>query len=119
MIKLTVAGRRGSEVDGLLELLNNKVLDPRLLKKLLRLQAAVLLRICFTGQLKSFRFERNQIAPPLFQKLPLDSSLLSFLVEGALICDQQELPDCQGEIAFVRRAIRGQNLDRAVCPVVT
>ncbi len=33
VIKLTVGGRRGSEVDGLVELLDNKVLDPRLLKK--------------------------------------------------------------------------------------
>ncbi len=113
VIKLTVASRRGSEVDGLLELLNNKVLDPRLLKKLLRLQAAVLLRFCFMGRLKSFRFDQKQAAPPLFQKLPLDGSLLSFLVEGALICDKSELPESVQGNAFVRRAIRGQNLDRA------
>jgi CheY-like chemotaxis protein len=113
VINLTVAGRRGSEVDGLVELLNNKVLDPRLLKKLLRIQAAVLLRLCFTGKLKSFRFDHNQIAPPLFQKLPLDGSLISFLVEGALICELGELPASDDRIGFVRRAIRGQNLDRA------
>ena len=113
VIKFTVAGRRGSEVDGMVELLNNKVLDPRLLKKLLRLQAAVLLRFCFTDQLKSFRFDQNQCAPALFQKLPLDGSLLSFLVEGALICDQQELPFCDEAAGYVRRAVRGQNLDRA------
>lgn len=113
VIKFTVAGRRGSEVDGLVELLNNKVLDPRLLKKLLRLQAAVLLRFCFTDQLKSFRFDQNQVAPPLFQKLPLDGSLLSFLVEGALICDANELPTCSESSGYVRKAIRGQNLDRA------
>ncbi len=33
VIKFTIAGRRGSEVDGLVELLNNKVLDPRLLEE--------------------------------------------------------------------------------------
>lgn len=113
VIKFTVAGRRGTEVDGLVELLNNKVLDPRLLKKLLRLQAAVLLRFCFTDQLKSFRFDQNQIAPPLFQKLPLDSSLLSFLVEGALICDESDLPTIADGSGYVRKPIRGQNLDRA------
>lgn len=113
VIKFTIAGRRGSEVDGLVELLNNKVLDPRLLKKLLRLQAAVLLRFCFTDQLKSFRFDQNQKTPPLFQKLPLDGSLLSFLVEGALICDENELSTVDETTGFVRKAIRGQNLDRA------
>lgn len=113
VIKFTVAGRKGAEVDGLVELLDNKVLDPRLLKKLLRLQAAVLLRFCFTDKLSSFRFDQGQPIPKLFQKLPLDGSLLSFLVEGALICDLDELPAYQEEVGFVRRAIRGQNLDRA------
>ncbi len=113
VIKFTVAGRRGSEVDGLVELLNNKVLDPRLLKKLLRLQAAVLLRFCFTDQLKSFRFDQHQVPPPLFQKLPLDGSLLSFLVDGALICEESDLPPCSDELGFVRKPIRGQSLDRA------
>ncbi len=113
VIKLTVGGRRGSGIDGLVELLNNKVLDPRLLRKLLRIQAAVLLRLCFTGKLRSFRFDGNQPVPPLFQKLPLDGSLLSFLVEGALICEPGELPASEDRTGFVRRAIRGQNLDRA------
>jgi hypothetical protein len=49
----------------------------------------------------------------LFQKLPLDGSLLSFLVEGALICEERELPNVDKTTAFVRMAIRGQNLDRA------
>jgi len=113
VIKFTVAGRRGSEVDGLVELLDNKVLDPRLLKKLLRLQAAVLLRFCFAGNLQSFRFDKNRTLPPLFQKLPLDASLLSLLVEGALICDVQELPSDEQTPGFVRKAVRGQNMDRA------
>ena len=113
VIKLTVNGRKGSEVDGLVELLNNKVLDPRLLKKLLRLQAAVLLRVCFTEQLKSFRFDQNQQAPPLFQNLPLDSSQLSLLVEGSLTSDESDLPEYSCQTGFVRKAIRGQNLDRA------
>lgn len=113
VIKFTIAGRRGSEVEGLVELLNNKVLDPRLLKKLLRIQAAVLLRICFTDSLKSFRFNQSQEAPTLFQKLPLDGSLLSLLVEGAMVCDESELPTIDGSTGYTRKAIRGQNLDRA------
>lgn len=113
VIKFTVAGRRGSEIDGLMGLIDSKVLDPRLLKKLLRLQAAILLRVCFTKQVVQFRFDRDVAAPHLFKKLPLDASLLSILVESALICDKQELPACEGNEGFVRKAIRGQNLDRA------
>ncbi len=113
VIKFTVSGRRGSEIDGLVELLDNKVLDPRLLRRLLRLQSAVLLRHCFTERLTSFRFDQGQIAPALFRKLPLDSSLLALLVEGAMTCEENELPAVGNDSGFVRRAIRGQNLDRA------
>ncbi len=113
VIKFTVSGRRGSEVNGLVELLDNKVLDPRLLRKLLRLQAAVLLRFAFTARLKSFRFDSGDLAPTLYRKLPLDISLLALLVEGALVCRADELPPADPHQGFVRQAIRGQNLDRA------
>lgn len=113
VIKFTIGSRRGSEIDGLAGLLDSKVLDPRLLKKLLRIQAAVLLRICFTEQVMQFQFDRGVTAPHLFEELPLDSSLLAILVESALLCDKNELPNCEANQGFVRRAIRGQNLDRA------
>ena len=113
VVKTTVGGRKGSEVDGLVGLLNSKVIDSRLLKKLLRLQASVLLRICFTEPLKGFRFQNNKDVPPLFEKLPLDSSLLAILVEGALVCDESSLPQLVDGIGYKRRSIRGQNLDRA------
>ena len=112
VVKFTVGGRRCTEVDGIVELLDNKVLDPRLLRKLLRLQASVLIRRCFTGVLKGFRFEAGQVAPSLFRKLPLDTSLLSLLVEGAMVSDASELPEFDENVGFKRRAIRGQNLDR-------
>jgi hypothetical protein len=79
----------------------------------LRLQAAVLLRICFTQPLSQFRFDRNVEPPHLFKKLPLDSSLLSILVESSLICERTELPSVEEGQGYVRKAIRGQNLDRA------
>ena len=113
VVKLTVGGRHGAEVDGLLGLMNNKMLDPRLLRKLLRLQAAILLRLCFTKPVTQFRFDRDVAAPELFQKLPLESSLLAILVESALICDVEELPECGTDEGYQRKAIRGQNLDRA------
>jgi len=113
VVKLTVAGRGGSEIAGLLSLLDNKVMDPRLLKKLLRLQAAILIRLCFSQDGGTFRFEKAVNAPGLFEKLPLESSLLSLLVEGSLICDESELPGIESGDGFVRKAIRGQILDRA------
>ena len=113
VVRLTVAGRGGSEVAGLLGLLDNEVMDPRLLKKLLQLQAAILLRLCFTKNSGTFRFERAVEAPGLFQKLPLDSSLLSILVEGSLICKRDEMPEIEFGYGYVRKAIRGQILDRA------
>ena len=113
VVKFTVAGQRGSEVDGLMGLLDSKVLDPRLLKKLLRLQSSILLQICFNQRNNSFRFDRDLAPPHLFGKLPLDGSLLSFLVESSLICEKKELSLCSDQEGYVRRAIRGQNLDRA------
>jgi hypothetical protein len=113
LIKFTMGGRRGSEVDGLVELLNNKVIDPRLLKKLLRLQASILLRSCFAQKLISFRFEHAKTPPTLVRKLPLDISLLALLVEGEMECRDNRLAIVDPSTGFARRAIRGQNLDRA------
>ncbi len=113
VIKVSVAGRQSSAIDSLVELLDNKLLDPRLLKKLLRLQAAVLMRKSFTSSLKNFRFESGVDAPSLFCKLPLEISLVALLVEGASICPLEELPALEEPVQFSRRSIRGQNLDRA------
>ena len=113
VVKFTMSGRKGSEVNGLVELLNNKVLDPRLLKKMLRLQAAILLNICFESELKTFRFNQSVELPPLFEKLPLQGSLLGLLVEGCLLCDIDEIPKLDASVGFVRNNVRGQNLDRA------
>jgi hypothetical protein len=49
----------------------------------------------------------------LYRKLPLDSSLLALLVEGALVCREDELPKCDAHQGFARQSIHGQNLDRA------
>ncbi len=39
--------------------------------------------------------------------------MLSLLVEGALICDSSELTPVAPNTGYVRKPIRGQNLDRA------
>jgi hypothetical protein len=97
----------------LVELLNNRVLDPRLLTKLLRLQAALLLKMCFSGQCQNFRFDSAQPPPRLFEKLPLDSSLIALLVEAGLNTPANEFEQINAQSGFMRRAIRGQSGDRA------
>lgn len=106
-------GRGGAALESIVDLLNTEVLDPRLLRKLLRHQAAVLLMHCFSDSLKSFRFIRQSTPPALFQRLPLDVSVLALLVEGALTRTQSELPSANEATKFTRQPIRGQNLDRA------
>lgn len=113
VLKLTLEGRNGAEVDGFLQLLNRNVLDPRLVTKLLLYQAAMLVRLAFTRPLTAFRFESGQAAPPLHRSLPLDISLLALLVEGAIYSGEDQLPAEVPDTTYVRRAIRGQNLDRA------
>ena len=112
LTKFTVGGRRCAEVDGLVELLDNKVLDARLLGKLMRIQAAVLLRKCFLNTPESFRFTAGTSAPSLFARIPLSISLLGLLVEGALVCDADELPEIDDFATFSRKSMRGQSLDR-------
>jgi hypothetical protein len=111
MIKFTILGRQTAQLDGIVELLDNKVLDARLLRQLLRHQAAVLLQRCFRDKPKSFRFDADQSAPMLFTRLPLDISLLALLIDGALLFESSQVADESRE--FARNAIRGQNLDRA------
>ncbi len=106
-------GRSGAALESILDLLNTEVLDPRLLRKLLRHQAAVLLVNCFGEELKSFRFDGRKEVPSLFERLPLDVSVLALLVEGAITRRADELPEISGSESFSRRPIRGQNLDRA------
>lgn len=113
VLKLTLDGRNGAEVEGFLQLLNRKVLDSRLVAQLLLYQAAMLVRLAFTRRLTAFRFEAGKVAPPLHRNLPLDISLLALLVEGATHSGPEHLPPEEPSTNYVRRAIRGQNLDRA------
>jgi CheY-like chemotaxis protein len=111
ILKMTLGGRSCAEVDGFLQLLDQKVLDPRLMSKLLRFQAAMLVRFAFTQQLTVFRFEEGPTPNALHKTLPLDISLLALLVEASIYSEEPSHGDEHS--TFVRRAIRGQNLDRA------
>ncbi|MFK7818566.1 MAG: response regulator [Planctomycetaceae bacterium] len=111
LLKFTAGTGFSSQVDGLVELLDRKVLDPRMLKALLRHQAAVLTRLCFEAEeVRSFSFESDREVPSLFTRSKLESSLASLLVDASLTA--ADTPECNETIAWVRKAIRGQNLDR-------
>lgn len=112
VLKMTIGGRSCAEVDGFVQLLDQKVLDPRLMTKMLRYQAAMLVRIAFTRTLTAFRFESGHATNSLHKNLPLDISLLALLVEGSIHGDDAQ-DDAEENSLYVRHAIRGQNLDRA------
>jgi CheY-like chemotaxis protein len=113
VMNLTVSGQRSNELDGMLELVDRKVLDPRLLRSLLRYQAALLTMDCFTQDLGQFRFESGHGGGALQTRLPLDASLPALLIDAALLCDPSSLPARDPSSVYVRRNVRGQNLDRA------
>jgi hypothetical protein len=71
---------------------------------------------CFTQEVGEFRFHAGDAKPPLQQRLPLETSLLALLIEGSLLCDVPPLTDEARQGLFVRRMLRGQNLDRAGVP---
>ncbi|MCA9197112.1 MAG: response regulator [Planctomycetales bacterium] len=111
VLNLTLSSQNSSELGGLVQLLNNRLVDSRLLKKLLRYQAAMLVYWCFTRTATEFQFEANAVPPKLYQDLPLDISLVALLVEACLVQKGSLQPIAGAQ--YVKRAIRGQNLDRA------
>ncbi|MCA9138374.1 MAG: response regulator [Planctomycetales bacterium] len=113
VLRLTIAGRGTAEFDGFVQLMDKRVLDPRLTAKLLRFQAAMLIGIAMTRQLKGYQFRSTSNFPSLQRDLPLEISLMGLMVEHALHCDMSELGEDDSAMRYVRQAIRGQNLDRA------
>jgi CheY-like chemotaxis protein len=113
VLRHTLRGRSCAEIDGLVELLDRKVVDARLLRRLLQHQAAVLMLQAFLHPLQDFRFEFGRAAPALHRKLSINCSVLALLIEGAQAAAVELLPAADSEDVFVRAAVRGQNLDRA------
>jgi len=111
---LDLASARGAcaQLDGLVQLLDRKVLDQRLLGKLLRCQAALLVFRCFTEDLGQFSFHGSDTTLPLVDRLPLDVSLIALVVDATLSCHKNLLP-ADDDCVFVRSTTRGQNLDRS------
>ena len=111
VLKMTLGGSGSQLFSSLVQLLDHKVLDPRLLRKLLRFQAAILTWFAWQQPNSTFRFDFG-CAHALPGELPLDCSLLSLLVDASTAYDLDDTAPSADQV-FSRRAIRGQNLDRA------
>ncbi len=112
VFKMTIGGRSSQQFSSLIQLLDHKVLDPRLLRKLLRFQAALLTWYATDLRDATFRFDLTEGEHHLPGDLPLDCSLLALLVDASLLIDPPDEYDSTS-LVYSRRAIRGQNLDRA------
>ncbi len=113
MLSLTLAERQDARMSGMVRLLEQSLSDPRRLRALLRVQAAILTYWAMSNARGRFRFETQLTVPPMYQAFPLQISLPALLVEGARRCaDFAQTPDL-GEHIFARQTPRGGNLDRA------
>ncbi len=112
LLQFTLSTGTSTRVDGLVDLMDKKMLDPRLMRGLLRQQAAVLTRYCFTNKLICFSFHAEHTQPSLFSKVSVDSSLAGILVDAAINGGSQHSLSVEAEIGWVRSGLRGQNLDR-------
>lgn len=112
LLKFTLSSGFNSQVDGLVELLDKRMLDPRILRTLLRHQAAYLTAYCLESRQVGFSFSAGREVPPLFRRSPLEMSLAALLVEASaqqLFKNAPATDDC----GWVRKGVRGQNLDRS------
>lgn len=113
LLQFTLSSGTSTRVDGLVELMDKKMLDPRMLRTLLRHQAAALTRYCFTGKPTCFSFHPERALPSLFSKVSIDTSLAGILVDAAMHPLATQKPATNGAIGWIRNGLRGQNLDRA------
>jgi len=113
LLQFTLSSGTSTRVDGLIELMDKKVLDPRMLRTLLRHQAAALTRYCFTSKPTCFSFHPERAQPSLFNKVSIDTSLAGILVDGTLNCPPIQDVTTGVQVGWIRNGLRGQNLDRA------
>ncbi len=112
LLRFTMGCGSSTQLDGLSELLDRKVIDPRMLRTLLRHQAAILTRYCFRTGLRNFSFYPERNPPSIFTKTAVDACLAAILVDGSLNCPESELPPDDLSTGWLRQGLRGQNLDR-------
>ena len=112
LLQFTMSSGGTTQSNGLVELMDKKMLDPRMLRTLLRHQAALLTRHCFENKATAFSFLPERTPPALLEKVPIDCCLAAILVDGAIACTAHSGSADTTEKGWVRNAIRGQNLDR-------
>ena len=112
LLQFTMSSGTSTRVDGLVALMDKKVLDPRMLRSLLRHQAAVLTRYCFLNNPHSFSFLPERSTPALLEKAAIDVCLPAILIDGAMTASQGDASAAASDIGWVRNGLRGQNLDR-------
>ena len=113
VLRMTVNGSAGAQLQGLVELLDKKVVDAQLLKRMLRYQASQLLMRSFEEKLTRFQFHVGRDFPDVVTKLPLEVSTLALLVDGALVMEEGRLPKWRENHQFTRRMSRSHSLDRS------
>ncbi len=112
LLQFTMSSGQSTQASGLVELMDKKMLDPRMLRALLRHQAAVLTHYCFHNKPTAFSFLPERTPPALLAKVPIDCCLAAVLIDAAMALNQKQNPTETSSQAWIRNALRGQNLDR-------
>jgi DNA-binding response OmpR family regulator len=113
LLAITLGEQQDASTSGLVRLLERSLSDPRRLRALLRVQAAVLTHWALTGEPGKFTFEAREGLPPMFQAFPLQASLPALAVEGIRRRDPTTDAEAWSVRLFARHTPRGGNLDRA------
>ncbi|QEH38262.1 Transcriptional regulatory protein AfsQ1 [Aquisphaera giovannonii] len=112
LLALTLGEQQDPSMSGLVRMLERSLSDPRRLRALLRCQAAALTYRAIEGEPGPFAFEPDAPLPPMFQAMPLQTSVAALIVEGVRACGEPLDADEWGRLAFARQAARGGSTDR-------
>ena len=106
LLQFTMSSGGTTQVDGLVELMDRKVLDPRMLRTLLRAQAAVLTRYCFLNSPLSFSFLPQRTPPAIFRKAAIDSCLAAILIDGSVMVGAPADASRGGDSGWVKNNLK-------------
>jgi DNA-binding response OmpR family regulator len=109
---ITLREQHDAQTNGLIQMLERSLSDPRRLRALLRFQAAVLTYHALCSDPGRFTFEPEATLPPMFQAFPLQVGLTVLAVEGARRCESIQDAERWAPVVLARQAQRGGNLDR-------
>jgi DNA-binding response OmpR family regulator len=109
---LTLREQQDAQTSGLIHMLERSLSDPRRLRALLRLQAAVLTHCALSAGPGRFTFDTGGLTPPMFQAFPLQIGLTALALDGARRCEVFDKPDQWASVVFGRPSARAGTLDR-------